>query len=261
LVADGSILPTAVGLNPLLTIAALAERIAALSNLHTSLDLTPLAFDPTTYVAPMAPVGLEFTETMQGYVNEGDYEDTLEDFRQAARQGRSQWNGLRMWLWVYIESVDGFIQDEGHVARLKGYIEYPPIGGKRTVERVRLQFLVRDPQMQTKQMRFSLPVTGADGQPYFPDEVKAIQDDPGQDVWRDTTRLFTFVYRGTSTDHPLLSRGIMRVSWADFLQQLASFRVHHAATREAKQLALQTFGDFFFGELWAPYGKPHTPQG
>jgi hypothetical protein len=65
----------------------------------------------------------------------------------------------------------------------------------------------------------------------------------------------------TGTDEaPMLGGGIIRVSWADFLQELASFRVHNASTRAAKQQALDTFGAFFFGELWETYGKPHVPE-
>jgi cholesterol oxidase len=103
-------------------------------------------------------------------------------------------------------------------------------------------------------------VTGTDGQPYALDGFKAIQDDPGQDVWKDTTTLFTTIYLGTTTEAPMLGRGILRMSWADFLQELASCRVHNASTCAAKQQALDTFGAFFFGELWEMYGKLHVPE-
>lgn len=67
-VADGSILPTAVGVNPLLTIAVLAERIAALIQQDPQPDMMPRPFDPQRYVPIQAPLGLSFAEAMTGYL-------------------------------------------------------------------------------------------------------------------------------------------------------------------------------------------------
>jgi cholesterol oxidase len=102
-VADGAMISTAVGVNPLLTISALAERIAALIDQDGQLDLTMKPFDRTTYVEVHAPVGIEFSEEMKGYVADGMQGASEDDYRQGERRGREQDGALRVWLWIYVD--------------------------------------------------------------------------------------------------------------------------------------------------------------
>jgi cholesterol oxidase len=108
-------------------------------------------------------------------------------------------------------------------------------------------------------MHYALQCTGRDGHAYLLEGYKEIRDDRGLDAWVDNTTLFTTVHHGATTADPVFSRGIIHVRVWDFMEQLASFRVHHAATPAAKIRAINRFGAFFFGELWDTYVKYHIP--
>jgi cholesterol oxidase len=83
-VADGAVIPTAIGTNPLLTISGIAERNAAL--IARDLGKT---IDYSLPSAPAAPpeadtVGIQFTETMTGWLSKSE----KDDYHKAATQAR-----------------------------------------------------------------------------------------------------------------------------------------------------------------------------
>jgi cholesterol oxidase len=242
-----------------LTISALAERIAVLIDQDAELDLTMKPFDRTTYVEVRAPVGIEFSEDMKGHVAEGIQGDSEDDYRQGERRGREQDAALRVWLWIYVDDLEVFVNNPAHEAHVKGYIDYARLGGKRMIERGRFNLFVADPEAHIKRMHYTLRCTGVDGSPYRLEGYKEVRDDRGWDAWTDNTTLFTTVYRGATTNDAVVSRGIIHVHPWDFVQRLASFRVHNALTSEAKARALSRFGAFFFGELWDTYVKHRIP--
>jgi cholesterol oxidase len=258
-VVDGATIPTAVGVNPLLTISGLAERHAALLNADATVDMTPRAFNRATYVEVRRPIGLHFTEEMKGYFTEGLHGDSLEDYRAAERSGRQSGRRLSVWLWMAIEHLDAFLDNPDHEALVSGYVDYAPLGGKRMIDRGRFNMFVDTLQAHTKQLRYSLAFTASDGEPYLLAGFKDIRDDRGWDAWSDNTTLFTTLYRGTTPGDQVYGRGIIHVLIWDLIEQVASFRVHNASTTVTLE-ALNRFGAFFFGELWASYVKQRLPQ-
>jgi len=257
LVADGSILPNSLAVNPMFTISALSERIAEWLIQDQSVNKNPregrfpAAFD----VVP--PIGIEFTEEMRGYITEKvKNAQEPQEFKEAEERGKQEGNSLRFKLTIYIDDVDGFITESAHEARAEGYVVMGP--SKHTVTRGRFNLFIEDPENHTKRMLYALQFRGDDDRDYLLKGYKEIRDDPDFDVWeilKDTTTLFTTLHRGNPEVDAVVGQGIIRIHLQDFLKQLTTFRVRNARDAPTKVRTMEKFMAFFFGELWETYVK------
>ncbi len=260
-VADGSILPTSLGVNPLLTISALSERIADLLIQDSTVNKEPREgnLPPAPDIRP--PVGMEFTEEMKGYITESVKDaKTFEQYREAEKRGKREGNNLDFKLTFYIDNVDRFVTEPAHEARVEGYVTMGP--SKHVVERGRFHLFMKDPQTETKRVRYSLQFYSYEDQCYLLEGYKEVKDDPDLDfweIWRDSTTLFTTLYKGDTTADTVFGQGIVRVEPRNLLEQLTTFRVRNAANAKEKAKAMAQFMSFFFGELWETYLKHLLP--
>jgi hypothetical protein len=79
---------------------------------------------------------------------------------------------------------------------------------------------------------------------------KRIRNDPGTDVWRDTSRLLTTL----TSSGGAKSYGVIHVALDEFLfDQLPSFRVLNTEDPARIAWALASFGTYFFGHLQRIY--------
>ena len=70
---------------------------------------------------------------------------------------------------------------------------------------------------------------------------KTVRDDPGLDVWRDTSTLYITLLRGhvpPGEDGEVIGAGVLRILPADFAKQLITFR----AAGQAPVRAVAQFG-------------------
>lgn len=269
-VLDGSLLPGAVGANPSLTIAAVADR-ACDRILETDAVVHAAGWEPAEGTAtvgvvaeeggPDAPVGvapnsasptsLSFTEEMKGHVALD-----VDDPERGGTLGRSLRQRLSFRLTITADDVDRFVADPEHEAEAVGYVDCDVLGGRLRVERGRFNLFTRDDDPRRRRMLYRLHLRAPAGAPLTLVGHKDVHDDPGLDVWPDTSTLYVRLLAGhTRPDNdataPVVGAGVVIIQVGDLIQQLTTFRT--VGPRPAQ--AMESFGRLFLGELWAVYGK------
>jgi cholesterol oxidase len=268
-VADGSAMPGPVGANPSLTIAALADRFA-----DAIVESTPMhgrARQPSPAGSPdqrdegasnaeparSEAVAVSFTEEMKGFVAFGDT-----DYEEGYRAGRESRTALMFHLTITADDIESFIADSERESVAEGFVRCEALGGELPVQRgVFNLFVDQDADHRRKRMLYRLHFADGSGQPLTLVGFKVVEDDPGFDVWRDTTTLYTRVLRGhvapPEDEHAQpVAAGIIHIPGLDFAKQLTTFRSDPPGRLDA----LGRFGALFAGDVWEVYGPAARRQ-
>ena len=214
-------------------------------------DGSPLS--PETLIMTAAAPGITFGETMEGPFSLGATEP-----KPGAAQGEKAGTALAIHVTVTVRDMDRFIADPQHNGTLIGHIDFPPLGkGIPTGEGVfRLFSPAEDPR--TRLMVYELPFRHQ-GESYYLAGYKEVRDDPGFDVWTDTTTLYTRLYRSADVSGPIVGAGVLRLDAATFAKVAASVRAVDAESGTEAATLIAKFGSFFARELWMNYAPaPHA---
>jgi predicted acylesterase/phospholipase RssA len=197
---------------------------------------------------------LRFTEEMKGFVAAGAT-DPVEG--RALAEERDE--RLMVHLTITLDGVRKFIADPARQGTAEGWIEWSAWPARRPVESGTFDLFVDEDDPTVKWMRYRLFATDPGGQPVTVSGLKHVRDDPGFDLWSDTSTLFTRVLRGHvdlagEDDAEVQGAGIINVHLADFAHQLTTFEVEAASDAERAEI-LARFGSFFMGKLWDVYAR------
>jgi len=206
-----------------------------------------LPFEPEATQMNEAKTGLTFRETMTGGFALGET-----DPRKGHEVGEEQGHELAMHATVTLRDLERFLDDPEHPGDLDGTIDFPPWGENIPALTGVFNLFFPTDQPKLKLMVYELGFQHQ-GKDYYLAGRKEVRDDPGFDLWKDTTTLFTQLHEGTDKSGPVVGAGILSLGVTDLIKLLSTVRIPHAASATEKAKAVAKFGRFFLGELWDSY--------
>jgi cholesterol oxidase len=256
-VSDGAVVPRPLGVNPLLTISALAERCCALLTQDRGWTIDYTLPSVPLKPAPPRALGIQFSETMNGYIST----QITDDYQAAADRGRDVDSQFCFTLTIISDDLDHMLADPMHQARIIGTVNAPALSPDPiTVTEGVFNLFVNDlDHVDGRQMRYRMKLSTAESRHYYFVGFKSIHDDRGLDVWPDTTTLYVTVYEGDNDAGQVAARGILTIRPEDFMTQLTTMTVLNATSVEQRLEATARFGQFFAGALFDVFGGVVRP--
>ncbi|KAL3254715.1 hypothetical protein ABHI18_008743 [Aspergillus niger] len=289
---DASIVPTALGVNPMATITALAERSVDLISkrrqfsidTHTPngrLDASsqPMVSkrvghgpqDTTKSNKPLSPIGWQFSEVLDGHIY---MQSSDVGFDACETLGRGSSCTMRMFLTVEICRRIGespYVVHGEVLTTLDTFgLQYEAIctgtvacrglsrGPMRVIDGKVRFFVQSKEQAESTTLTYSLQLLSLENIEYKLEGYKLIDSAAAfsiRGMWEATTKVNIHI---TRDDGLKVGAGVLRISWPSFLRQMKTFRPTEAF-RVQLNSALVIFLAYFTFQLAVVFLRPFAP--
>jgi hypothetical protein len=198
---------------------------------------------------PETKPGVSFNETMKGGFALGET-----DPKKGEEKGDAAGTKLAIHCDIDIADSYAFIADPQHYAAMHGHVDFPPLGMNIPAPFGRFNLFSPGDNPRHKQMIYELGFEHA-GQHYYVAGRKEVRDDPGFDLWSDTTTLLTRLHKGKDASGPVVGAGVLRLGVAELTRLVRSMTAPGTDSIAERTRAIAAFGRFFLGELWERYAN------
>lgn len=192
--------------------------------------------------------GITFNETMAGSFALG-----LTDPKAIESHPKSDHHELAMHATVMVDDINRFVSDPNHLGSLSGQIDFAPFGKGIPASTGVFNLFAPTNDPKLTYMVYELGFTH-ENKSYYLAGHKEVRNDPGIDIWSDTTTLYTTLYEGTDRSGTIVGAGILRLGMTDLIKLMSTMRATNADSHLERATAIATFGKFFMRELWEKYG-------
>ena len=199
----------------------------------------------------LSGVGLQFAESMCGYIGKGQTDPT-----QGTAVGKRRNDRIRFDVQIAISDLSRFVEVGEHKAELSGTISCDLLGGTFSISDGTFNLLSVSAETGIRQMVYSFKFKDVENRPYNLYGHKEIHDNSGKiDLLEDMTRLFVVIYSGEDKQAPIYGAGEMYFKLKDGPAMISSMKVTGAATLWQKVAAYSAFTSFAYGALRDEYLK------
>lgn len=256
-VCDGAILPTSMGVNPLLTISAFTERCCMIMAEERGFTIDYSPKGPIREVAAPRAVGVRFTETMKGWFSPADDDD----YAAAARRGEAQGSAFSFIVTIAADDVDAMIASPEHEGKMVGTVGAPSLSpSPLAVTQGIFNLFVEDGSSPGAcRMKYRMLLTAEDGRTFTMIGFKVLRPRPFWELWHDATTLYITLHEGKDDSGPVLGRGELKINPGDFVRLLATIDATNTSNAAERLTATAKFGRYFAGALYDRYGGVSAP--
>jgi cholesterol oxidase len=201
------------------------------------------------------PATVRFTEEMHGAVGFG-----AATYREGWDEGIASTCPFMFHLTISVDDLDRFADDPDHTAPAVGWVRCPPLSAANMlVERGEFNLFAPGLADGRLTMRYRLWFRDGAGNPLTMNGFKDVGDDPGFDVWKDTTSLFINLLTGHVEEPPRAADGRPVPDDPELIRARGDPRdpdprlrspTHHLPRHRRRRLAIRWM---FMAALWRTY--------